>query len=90
MSMLPERPRLAARARLRPDRDGGHLLLYPERGLALNASAAAVVQLCDGSSTVAAIVERVAADHAIAADAVAAGVRDFLLALAARGLVVEG
>jgi hypothetical protein len=37
-------PRLAPRARLRFDRHAGQwLLLYPERGLALNASAAAIV-----------------------------------------------
>jgi pyrroloquinoline quinone biosynthesis protein D len=47
------KPRLAARARLRWDRiDGRYLLLYPERGLALNESAAAILQLCDGSRTI--------------------------------------
>ena len=60
------RPRLAARARLRFDRHAGAwLLLYPERGLALNATAAAVAQLLTGEHGVDAIVDRV---HATAPD----------------------
>jgi pyrroloquinoline quinone biosynthesis protein D len=55
------RPRLAAKARLRWDRKGErHMLLYPERGLVLNATAADVVQLCTGELTVEAIVEKLA------------------------------
>ena len=43
------RPALARRARLRFDRlSGAHMLLAPERGFRLNASAAAVLLLCDG------------------------------------------
>jgi pyrroloquinoline quinone biosynthesis protein D len=43
------RPRLARKARLRTDRVTGEtLLLYPEHGLILNASAAAILRLCDG------------------------------------------
>ena len=45
------RPRLARKARLREDRVAGQtLLLYPEHGLVLNPSAAAIVRLCDGRS----------------------------------------
>jgi coenzyme PQQ biosynthesis protein PqqD len=88
---VPQRPRLAARARLRADRHSGrHLLLYPERGLALNGTAAAIVALCDGSRTVTAIIERVAADHAVAAADVIDTVEEFLTSLTARGLLVEG
>jgi pyrroloquinoline quinone biosynthesis protein D len=58
------RPRLAAKARLRWDRKGErHMLLYPERGLVLNATAADVVQLCTGELTVEAIVEKLAAKY---------------------------
>ena len=47
------RPRLAAKARLRYDRQNErYLLLYPERGLALNGTAADVVRLCTGEHTV--------------------------------------
>ena len=53
------RPTLAAKARLRWDRQTSrYLLLYPERGLVLNPTAADVVQLCTGEHTVGAIVDR--------------------------------
>ena len=52
------RPRLAAKARLRYDRqEARYLLLYPERGLALNGTALDVVRLCTGERTVAGIVD---------------------------------
>jgi coenzyme PQQ biosynthesis protein PqqD len=51
-------PKLAKKARLRFDRHSGkHMLMYPERGLELNESAAAIVKRCDGSKSVSAIVE---------------------------------
>lgn len=51
-------PKLAKKARLRFDRHSGkHMLVYPERGLELNESAAAIVKRCDGSRSVLAIVE---------------------------------
>ena len=56
------RPRLAPKARIRFDRRGQqYMLLYPEKGLALNATAAAIVTLCTGEHTVEAIVEQLAA-----------------------------
>jgi coenzyme PQQ biosynthesis protein PqqD len=52
------RPRLAPKARLRQDRlTGRTLLLYPERGLALNDTATEILALCTGEATVAEIVE---------------------------------
>jgi coenzyme PQQ biosynthesis protein PqqD len=52
------KPRLARRARLRWDeRDRRWLLLWPERGLQLNESAAAIARLLDGEHTVEGIVE---------------------------------
>jgi hypothetical protein len=56
----------------------------------LNASAAAIVALCDGTRTVPAIAERLAADYAVTAAAVLGEVQDFLAVLAARGLLVDG
>jgi coenzyme PQQ biosynthesis protein PqqD len=54
-------PTLAKKARLRFDRHSGkHMLMYPERGLELNESAAAIVKRCDGTKTVLAIVEELA------------------------------
>jgi pyrroloquinoline quinone biosynthesis protein D len=59
------RPRLAAKARLRWDRRGErYMLLYPERGLVLNATAADVVRLCTGEHTVGAIIEQLATKYA--------------------------
>ena len=39
------------------------MLLFPERGLMLNASARAIVELCTGEHTVAGIVERLTRHH---------------------------
>lgn len=73
------RPQLARKARLRTDRITGEtLLLYPEHGLVLNPSAAAILRLCDGRS---------AADIAAALSAPIDDVLEFLAALAGRGLV---
>jgi coenzyme PQQ biosynthesis protein PqqD len=92
VTSLPHRPRLAARARLHFDRHAGAwLLLYPERGLALNATAAAVVRLLTGEHGVDAIVDRV---HSTAPDAaravVARDVRAFLERLRDRRLLEDG
>ena len=82
------RPRLARRARLRRDPVGdGMLLLWPERGMALNDTAAATLSLCDGSRELAAIVARLAADHRTTPEAIEADVHMLLTDLRARGLV---
>jgi DNA-binding MarR family transcriptional regulator len=73
------RPRLAPKARLRTDRlTGETLLLYPEHGLILNPSAAAILRLCDGRS-----VGDIAAELA----APVSDVLELLAALSERGLV---
>jgi hypothetical protein len=73
------RPQLARKARLRTDRlTGETLLLYPEHGLVLNPSAAAILRLCDG---------RAAGDIATELGAPLGDVLDFLTALSERGLV---
>jgi coenzyme PQQ biosynthesis protein PqqD len=54
-------PKLAAKARLRFDRhSGGHMIVYPERGLALNPSAAEIAKRCDGTRTIAQIADEIA------------------------------
>jgi len=51
-------PKLAKKARLRFDRhSGGHMIVYPERGLQLNESAAAIAKRCDGTRTLAEIID---------------------------------
>ncbi len=72
---------LSRKAKLRVDRlTGETLLLYPEHGLLLNESAAAIVRLCDG---------REVRDIAAALDAPLSDVLALLEALAERGLLKE-
>ncbi len=62
-------PRLASKARLRYDRHSGqHMIVYPERGLALNDSAAAIAKRCDGTRTVAQIADEIAAELSLSPD----------------------
>jgi coenzyme PQQ biosynthesis protein PqqD len=83
------RPRLAQKARLRYDRQGErYLLLYPERGLALNGTAVDVVRLCTGEHTVAGIVTQLAEKYTDQPrEVVEREVLAFLATLADRGLV---
>jgi pyrroloquinoline quinone biosynthesis protein D len=83
------RPRLAPKARLRFDRKSGqYMLLYPERGLVLNATASDILQLCTGEHTVEAIVDHLAAKYGTEPrEVVERQVREFLASMAARGLV---
>jgi hypothetical protein len=72
---------LSRKAKLRVDRlTGETLLLYPEHGLLLNESAAAIVRLCDG---------REVREIAAALDAPLSDVLALLEALARRGLLKE-
>jgi coenzyme PQQ biosynthesis protein PqqD len=73
------RPHLARKTRLRADPlSGDTLLLYPEHGLVLNPSAAAILRLCDGRS-----VRDIADELAAPLD----DVLEFLTTLRDRGLV---
>jgi coenzyme PQQ biosynthesis protein PqqD len=84
-------PKLAKKARLRFDRhSGGHMLVYPERGLALNESAAEIAKRCDGTRTMDQIVDELVAKAG--ADVNAAGpirrdVFAFVDELAKKGLL---
>ena len=86
------RPTLAAKARLRWDRQTSrYLLLYPERGLVLNPTAADVVQLCTGEHTVGVIVDRLAAKYASQPrEDVEREILAFLAQMAERGLIRSG
>jgi coenzyme PQQ biosynthesis protein PqqD len=83
--------RLAPKARARFDRlRQQHMLLYPERGLVLSATAADVVALLDESRAVGAIVEQLVVKYGEAnRAAIAEDVLDLLRNLADRGLVSE-
>lgn len=83
------RPRLAAKVRVRFDRHTErYMLLYPERGLELNPTAAHIVQLCTGEHTVGEIVGLLAEKYpAQPLAAIEGQTEEFLTALAERGLV---
>jgi coenzyme PQQ biosynthesis protein PqqD len=85
------RPRLASKARMRFDRhSGSHMLVYPEKGLLLNATATEVVKLCTGEHSVAQIIDRLQRKfHDVQPEQVEREVLDFLQALSERGLVKE-
>jgi coenzyme PQQ biosynthesis protein PqqD len=80
---------LSGKVRLRTDRrDGGLLLLYPERGLRLNGSAGQVVQLCTGEMTIRAMADLLAARHGLSShEQVLTDVRSLVADLRGRGLV---
>lgn len=84
-------PKLASKARLRFDRHAGkHMIVYPERGLALNESAAAIVQRCDGTRSVRGIVEELAVEAKVPPEEHASLERDvveLLEELARKGLL---
>jgi pyrroloquinoline quinone biosynthesis protein D len=86
------RPKLAAKARLRRDaRSGRHLLLYPERGMELNATGVAILELCDGQATVSDIIATLVRRYATTPPAVVESeVLAFLAALHARALLDRG
>ena len=76
------RPQLGPHLRLRFDRSRGkHVLLGPESVIVLNRTGADVVGLCDGSRTVAGIVDELRARYQRPVDD---EVRDFLARMAAR------
>lgn len=67
------------------------MLLYPEKGLVLNPTAADIVQLCTGEHTVGAIVERLVEKYATQPrEVIEREVMEFLTAMADRGLVQGG
>src|SRR5438445_4124093 len=90
-AMIPAdaKPALHAKARLRFDQtSGGYLLLYPERGLALNATAASILKLCDGELTVDGMVEKLQGEYLDrSAEELRRDVLEFLEEMARRGLV---
>lgn len=86
------RPVLASKARLRKDgKTGRYLLLYPERGMELNATGVEIVRLCDGQSTVSDIVAALAGRYvSTPPDIVETEVLSFLGALQERALLDLG
>ena len=84
------RPRIAPKARLRYDRKTDRtMLLYPEKGLVLNPTAAEIAKLCTGEHSVAAIVAQLASRYGKESAAIESEVMKFLSSLAERGLLEE-
>lgn len=83
------RPRLASKAKLRLDKKTGQqVLLYPEKGLLLNSTGAAILALCDGERSLRQIAEGLQASYATATvEALERDVQAFLTSLAERGLL---
>jgi pyrroloquinoline quinone biosynthesis protein D len=83
------RPALARGVRLRRDDVRGvFMLVGPERGIVLSDTAAAVVELCDGSRDGAAIAAALAARYEGAPPAIERDVEDLLRALTQRWFLV--
>jgi len=81
-------PKLAKKARLRFDRHSGkHMLVYPERGLALNDSAAAIARRCDGTRTIGEIAVELASEAGAETANVEQDVLAFVAMLAEKGLL---
>jgi pyrroloquinoline quinone biosynthesis protein D len=84
---LDARPKLAPKARLRLDKlTGRSLLVYPERGLALNDTGAEILALCTGERAVREIIALLVERHG-ANESLASEVRAFLDSLAERNLL---
>jgi coenzyme PQQ biosynthesis protein PqqD len=83
------RPCLAQKARLQHDRhSGGYLLVYPERGMELDETAASILRQCDGTKTIASIAAALAAEFDGAdLPTIEADTLEFLQALADRALL---
>ncbi len=85
---LELKPKLAPKTKLRLDsKTGKYILLYPEKGLALNATGAAILKLCDGERTLATIVTTLAGEFRSDAEVLRAEVLHFVQALLDRGLL---
>jgi len=83
------KPTLVRRARLRWDHvEERFVLLLPEAALVLRGPAADIIQLCDGTRTVSAMVDEVATKYTESArEQIEADMRDFLERFRAKGLL---
>jgi coenzyme PQQ biosynthesis protein PqqD len=91
MMRRTSRPRLVSKARLRLDTlTGRYLLVYPEHGLELGDTAAAILNACHGSKDVSAIVRELLELYpSTDPRTLEHEVLDFLETMAARGLVCD-
>jgi coenzyme PQQ biosynthesis protein PqqD len=81
--------RLARGVRLRRETGGEAMLLVPEGIVSLNGTAAAALELADGSRTLEAIVDVLAEKFDERGDVLESDVRELLEELASRGFVLR-
>jgi len=85
---LELKPKLTPKSKLRLDpKTGKYILLYPEKGLLLNATGAAILKLCDGEHALSAIIAALAAEFQSDADVLRVEVLTFVQGLLDRGLL---
>jgi len=85
---LAQKPKLAPKAKLRLDaKTGKYILLYPEKGLLLNATGAAILKLCTGDHTLESIITRLATEFQSERAALEPEVLTFVQGLLDRGLL---
>jgi pyrroloquinoline quinone biosynthesis protein D len=86
--LLELKPKLAPKSKLRLDpKTGKYILLYPEKGLLLNPTGAAILKLCDGERSLAAIIAALAVEFQSDADVLRVEVLTFVQGLLDRGLL---
>lgn len=89
MAELPARPRLAPGVRLHFDaKREAWVLLGPERVIEMEGPASEILRRCDGTRTVAQIVDELAVLYTADRAEIADDVRDMLTELAAKRMVV--
>jgi pyrroloquinoline quinone biosynthesis protein D len=85
---LALRPKLAPKTKLRLDpKTGKYILLYPEKGLLLNPTGAAILKLCTGEHALSAIISTLAAEFQSEPAVLGPEVLSFVQGLLDRGLI---
>lgn len=82
------RPKLAPKTKLRLDpKTGKHILLYPEKGLLLNPTGTAILQLCTGERALSEIISLLGEQFRAAPEQLQPEVLTFVKELLDRGLL---
>ena len=85
---LTHRPKLAPKTKLRLDpKTGKYILLYPEKGLLLNPTGAAILKLCTGEHSLGEIIATLSAEFQTEPERLEPEVLAFVNGLLERGLV---
>ena len=85
---LEWKPKLAPKTKLRLDqKTGKYILLYPEKGLLLNPTGAAILKLCTGEQTLSSIIAALTLEFQSEQSKVQVEVLTFVQGLLDRGLI---